>query len=119
MNTKELQATILSNSLKALPGGELIVWLEKQLKTEDFQSACSYILETILNGLVTICDTETQTKLGDFLVKDNFDGFFQVLADLLDSKVNPKAAVFQYQLMDSVQLGFEVVCTQHGLDLET
>lgn len=117
MTTAQLQTLALSNSLKALPGGDLIVWLESKLGPEDFAKACDYILETILSQLVLICEPKIQEKLSNFLTQDNFEAFFATLSGLLDPKTNPQAAVFQYQIADSLQLGFEVVCAQYALDL--
>lgn len=119
MNTKEFQTATLVNALQSLPSGELIKWLQNQLKPEDFDKACGYILETILSQLVTVCAEATQTKLSQLLAKDDFEGFFQILGGLLDEKINPNAAVFKYTLMDSLQLGFEVVCAQHNLELDS
>ncbi len=118
MTKTELETASLNQALKLLPGGDLIIWLETKLEKDDFDKACDYILETILSQLILICEEKTQAELNNFLEKDDFAGFFDILGNLLDPK-NPQAPVFQYQIMDSLQLGFEVVVAQHNLDLNS
>ena len=110
----QMQTTIAS-SLKQIPGGELVLWLETQLSTENFATACDYILETVISQLIAICDEKTQTEMNEFLKNDDFEQFFIRLGDLLDEK-NPNYMIFRYQLLDAMQLGFEVMVAKYGLD---
>lgn len=105
-----------TNLLKKVPGGELVLWLETQLSMEDFGIACDYILETVISQLVAICDEKTQTEMNNFLANDDFEQFFGKLGDLLDTK-NANHMIFRYQLLDAMQLGFEVMVAKYQLDI--
>jgi len=113
----QIQTQTIANSLKQIPGGDLVSWLETQLSAEDFEISCNYILETIISQLLAICDEPTQMKMNEFLEKDEFENFFGNLGDLLDEK-NPNCMIFRYQLLDAVQLGFEVMVAKYKLDID-
>lgn len=117
MPNSQIQTQTLANSLKQLPGGDLVVWLETQLAPQDFETSCDYILETVISQLLAICDQKTQTAMNEFLQKDDFEQFFGKLGDLLDEK-NPNHMIFRYSLLDAIQLGFEVMVAKYKLDLD-
>lgn len=114
-NQTQIQTQSITNSLKQIPGGELVLWLETQLSSDNFESACDYILETLISQLIVICDEKTQMEMNNFLEKGDFEQFFVVLGDLLDKK-NANHMIFRYQLLDAMQLGFEVMVLKYQLD---
>ncbi len=114
-NQTQIQTQSIANSLKQIPGGELVLWLETQLSSDNFEVACDYILETVISQLIVICDEKTQMEMNNFLEKGGFEQFFVVLGDLLDKK-NANHMIFRYQLLDAMQLGFEVMVLKYQLD---